>query len=319
MEWLHRARFPPPCDSSLDEDHVPRLLQEHQQDLRLEMHSLVAMEMRTNIEEEALTAKTMMTSMRTTPYLLDPVLCCSSFSPSCRLARARNPSPAFLRGVSKRTGKSHKRNHARTQVSQTELKFRKSHKRNHALRQVSQTMHRSLYNLVAQAKHSKQTSCEPTCCVNMKKRAYRRTESSTRSRTPLRRDKMRCARTARMASAPVTRSAARMASAPGREACGDASEFITIEVIMEDGRPGEKETRARHRHESIPGTRNGCRPTKLTTKRAYVRCALRHKMQAHDDFREAVFCILKAPPRCEPRLIVLSVRRPRASSETDPG
>jgi hypothetical protein len=41
-----------------------------------------------------------------------------------------------------------------------------------------------------------------------------------------------------MASAPVTRSAARMASAPGREACGDASEFITIEVIMEDGRPG---------------------------------------------------------------------------------
>lgn len=178
MEWLHRARFPPPCDCILDEDHVPRLLQEHQQELRLEMHSLVAMERRTNIEEEALTAKTMMTSMRTTPYLLDPVLCCSSFSPSCRLARAPNPSPAFLRGVSKRTGKSHKRNHARTQVSQTELKFRKSHIRNHALRQVSQTMqvsfeHRSLYNLVAQAKHSKQTSCEPTCCVNMKKRAYR--------------------------------------------------------------------------------------------------------------------------------------------------
>jgi len=56
-----------------------------------------------------------------------------------------------------------------------------------------------------------------------------------------------------------------MAPAPGREACGDASEFITIEVIMEDGRPGEKVTRARHRHETIPGTRNGCRPTKLTT------------------------------------------------------
>jgi hypothetical protein len=67
----------------VDEDHVPRLLQEHQHELRLEMHSLVALERRTNIEEEALTAKTMMTSMRTTPYLLDPVLCCSSFSPSC--------------------------------------------------------------------------------------------------------------------------------------------------------------------------------------------------------------------------------------------
>jgi hypothetical protein len=100
MVALHRARFPPPCDCIVDEDHVPRLLQEHQHELRLEMHSLVALERRTNIEEEALTAKTMMTSMRTTPYLLDPVLCCSSFSPSCRLARAPNPPPTFLHGVS---------------------------------------------------------------------------------------------------------------------------------------------------------------------------------------------------------------------------
>ena len=63
----------------------------------------------------------------------------------------------------------------------------------------------------------------------------------------------------------MTRSAARMTSAPVREASGDASEIITIKVIMEDGRPGEKETRARHRHKTIPGTRKGCRPTKLTT------------------------------------------------------
>jgi len=96
----------------------------------------------------------------------------------------------------------------------------------------------------------------------MKKRAYR--EFHAFMNTIASRQDAR-ARTARMASAPVTRSAARMASAPGREACGDASEFITIEVIMEDGRPGEKVTRARHRHETIPGTRNGCRPTKLTT------------------------------------------------------
>ena len=95
----------------------------------------------------------------------------------------------------------------------------------------------------------------------MKKRAYREFHAFTYT---IASRKMR-ARAARMASAPVTRSAARMASAPGREACGDASEFITIEVIMEDGRPGEKVTRARHRHETIPGTRNGCRPTKLTT------------------------------------------------------
>jgi len=55
-----------------------------------------------------------------------------------------------------------------------------------------------------------------------------------------------------------------MASATVREDCGDASEFILIEVILEDGRPGEKVTRARHRHKTIPGTHNGCRPTKLT-------------------------------------------------------
>ena len=52
---------------------------------------------------------------------------------------------------------------------------------------------------------------------------------------------------------------------PEEEARRAESEFITIEVIMEDGRPGEKVTRARHRHKTIPGTRNGCRPTKLTT------------------------------------------------------
>jgi hypothetical protein len=36
---------------------------------------------------------------------------------------------------------------------------------------------------------------------------------------------------------------------------------IKIEVIMEDGRPGEKVTRARHRHRTIPGTLDGRRPT----------------------------------------------------------
>ena len=49
---------------------------------------------------------------------------------------------------------------------------------------------------------------------------------------------------------------------PEEEARRAESEFITIEVIMEDGRPGEKVTRARHRHGTIPGTLDGRRPTK---------------------------------------------------------
>ena len=49
---------------------------------------------------------------------------------------------------------------------------------------------------------------------------------------------------------------------PEEEARRAESEFITIEVIMEDGRPGEKVTRARHRHGTIPGTLDGRRPTR---------------------------------------------------------
>ena len=48
---------------------------------------------------------------------------------------------------------------------------------------------------------------------------------------------------------------------PEEEARRDASAYITIEVIMEDGRPGEKVTRARHRHRTIPGSLDGRRPT----------------------------------------------------------
>jgi hypothetical protein len=54
MEWMHRARIDhPACDNLLDENHVPRLLQQHQEELRLQMNILIAMERRPDLEEEA--------------------------------------------------------------------------------------------------------------------------------------------------------------------------------------------------------------------------------------------------------------------------
>jgi hypothetical protein len=48
-------------------------------------------------------------------------------------------------------------------------------------------------------------------------------------------------------------------------------------------------------------------------------CTHRPEVQVHDAFREADFGLQKAPPRREPRSTVLSVRWPRAITDTDQG
>ena len=49
MEWLHRA-----LSGILDEDEVPHLLQQHQQELlRLEMNCLMALKRKPNLEKKA--------------------------------------------------------------------------------------------------------------------------------------------------------------------------------------------------------------------------------------------------------------------------
>ena len=92
--------------------------------------------------------------MPTTPYLLDPVLCCGSFSASSKLAHVRSQPPVTDgRRLIELASLENETTH--------ELKSRKRYWQPCLL----SFEHRFLYNLVTQAKHSKQTSCEQTFCA----------------------------------------------------------------------------------------------------------------------------------------------------------